>query len=121
MQKAESRLRRLRRSYCHFTAGLGLLGFFLIVAGRWPGDWAWIFAVAGFVAFVLFTRQALAPWSLDRLVFNRQAFRRTTRTTASEWETLTVPSRKTPAEPHGPRVLPWQPKTTLSAGHRGGS
>jgi hypothetical protein len=92
-------------------AGLGLLVFFLIVAGRWPGDWAWLFGVAGFAAFVLFTRQALTPWNFDRLVFDRQAFRRTNRTTTSEWETLSVPSRKTPEVPHAPRVLPWESKT----------
>ena len=111
MQKAENRLRIRRRSYRDFMAGLGLLGFLLMVAGLWPGDWAWIFAVAGFVVFVLFTRKALAPWSLDRLVFDRQAFRRTNRTTTSEWETLSVPSRKTPEGAVAPRVLPWQSKT----------
>src|SRR6202011_5152184 len=99
MHKAESRLRRRRRSYRHFTAGLVFLGVFLIVAGLWPGDWAWTFVVAGFASFVLFTRKALVPWSLDRLVFNRQAFRRTNRTTTSEWETSSGPSRKTPAVP----------------------
>jgi hypothetical protein len=91
-----------------------LLGLLLIVAGFWPGDWAWAFAVAGFAGFVLFTRKALVPWSLDRLVFNRKTFRRTNRTTTSEWETLSVPSGKTPAVPHAPRVLPWQSKTTTT-------
>ncbi len=118
MHKAESRLRRRRRSYRHFTTGLVLLGFLQIVAGFWHGDWAWIFAVAGFVAFVLFTRRALVPWRLDRLVFNRQASRHRTRATTFEPATSSVPSRQTSAKPVAPRVLPWQSKTTSSSAIR---
>jgi hypothetical protein len=121
MQKAESRLRRRWRSYRHFTAGLVLLGSLVIVAGLWPGDWAWTFAVAGFAGFVLFTRQALLPWSLDRLVFNRQRIRQRTRAATLESAASSVPYRQAATEPHAPRVLPWQAKTTLSSGHRGGS
>jgi hypothetical protein len=118
MQKAESRLRRRRRSYRHFTAGLVLLGLLLIVAGLWPGDWAWAFAVAGFVAFVLFTRMALVPWSLDRLVFNRQRFRQRARLGTLESAPSSVPPRETSPEPLASRVLPWQSKTTSSSGTR---
>lgn len=119
MQKAESRWRRRRASYRYFTAGLGLLGFFLIAAGLWPGDWAWIFAVAGFLGFVLSTRKALALWNLDRLVFDRQAFRGRTRVTTSDLAPSSVRSREMFAEPRDPRVLRWESRTTFSSDHRG--
>jgi hypothetical protein len=119
MRNAESRRMKRRTSYRYFTAGLGLLGFFLIAAGLWPGDWTWIFAVAGFLGFVLFMSRALALWNLDRLVFDRQSLRGRTRVTRSESVASSVLSRMAFAKPHAPRVLRWQSKTKLSSAHRG--
>jgi MFS family permease len=117
MRKAESRRRRRRASYRYFTAGIGLLGLFLIAAGLWPGNWAWIFAVAGFLGFVLSTRQALALWKLDRLVFDQEAFRGRTRFTTSESAASSDQFRSAFVETRGPRILRWQSRTRVSSDH----
>ena len=75
----ESRWRRRRRGYHHIITAVGLFGLFLILSGISPGNWAWVFAVLGFVSLILWIRQGLALWNLDRLVFDPNAFGPTAR------------------------------------------
>jgi hypothetical protein len=79
MRIRESRWRRRRRGYHHIITAVGLFGVFLILSGISPGDWAWVFAVLGFVSLILWTRKGLALWNLDRLVFDRKVLAPTTR------------------------------------------
>jgi hypothetical protein len=69
----ESRWLRRRRGYHHIITAVGLFGIFLILSGISSGDWAWVFAVLGFVSLILWMRKGLALWNLDRLVFDRKA------------------------------------------------
>jgi hypothetical protein len=75
----ESRWRRRRRTHYHVMTAMALFGLFLILSALAPGDWAWVFAVAGFVSLILCIRKGLALWNLDRLVFDRKAFSSATR------------------------------------------
>ena len=79
MRMRESRWRRRRRGYHHIITAVGLFGLFLILSGIRPGNWAWVFAVLGFVSLILWMRKGLALWNLDRLVFDRKVLAATTR------------------------------------------
>ncbi len=78
MRKRESRWLRRRRGYYYVITAVGLFGFFLILSGISPDDWAWIFAALAFASLVLCTHKGLALWELDRLVFDQEALAPTT-------------------------------------------
>ncbi len=73
MKRKESRWRRRRRGYRYLLSSIAVLGGSFILAGLWPRDWAWAFAVVGFVGFVLLMKHALVLWDVDRLVFEQAA------------------------------------------------
>jgi hypothetical protein len=54
-------------------AAVATLGTFFIIAALWPRDSAWVFVAAGFVAFVVLTRQSLVLLDVDQLVFEPPA------------------------------------------------
>jgi len=96
---------------------VGLLGLFLIAAGLWPRDWAWVFVVAGFVSFVFFTGKGIALWKLDGAVFEQRPPGRIDRCSILE-RSATRDARVT-SERRASRALTWQLKSSVSPGRDG--